>query len=241
MTQASKSVDGKAAVARRTKAASRLLNRELSGSTGAARVLEQAFDKSAPLLERVKYCGVLLVPHGRVLLRSRRGPARPGRVGAERALRRRQHAESDARRDPQRASRSSIARQAKLWADDLLPALAAEGVSCRRRSQTAREAELAELERPFPAGDLSGADAARRGARPAFPLHLRPLAQPRRLRPRRRDRGGAARPRQGARGVAAVRRGGQHAASSCRSRMSSPTSSDRSSRRWRSASARPSG
>src|SRR5262245_66324897 len=47
--------DGKPAVARRPKSASRLLNRELSRLDWSTRVLEQAFDENLPLLERVKY------------------------------------------------------------------------------------------------------------------------------------------------------------------------------------------
>ena len=41
---------------RKPRAADRLFNRELSRIDWSTRVLEQAFDESVPLLERVRYC-----------------------------------------------------------------------------------------------------------------------------------------------------------------------------------------
>jgi polyphosphate kinase len=118
---------GKSAVARRPKAAERLLNRELSRLDWSARVLEQAFDESAPLLERVKYAaffsshmdeffavrvaGLLDQAASGLNVRSDDGST-PRAMLAE--IRRRVEA--------------LTARQAKLWADDLVPSLAAEGI-----------------------------------------------------------------------------------------------------------------
>ena len=143
MTQASKSVDGKAAVARRTKAASRLLNRELSRLDWSRRVLEQAFDKSAPLLERVKYAAFFSSHMDEFFSVRVAGLLDQAASGL--------NVRSDDGSTP-RAMLAEIrtrveelnARQAKLWADDLLPALAAEGVRIGTVADCS-EAELAEL------------------------------------------------------------------------------------------------
>ena len=143
MTQASKSVDGKAAIARRAKAASRLLNRELSRLDWSTRVLEQAFDRNAPLLERVKYAaffsshmdeffavrvaGLLDQAASGLNVRSDDGST-PRAMLAE--IRARVEALNE--------------RQAKLWADDLVPALAREGVQIGTVADCTEE-ELAEL------------------------------------------------------------------------------------------------
>jgi polyphosphate kinase len=126
MSVASKA-DGKSPVARRPKAGSRLLNRELSRLDWSVRVLEQAFDESTPLLERVKYAaffsshmdeffavrvaGLLDQAASGLNVRSDDGST-PRAMLAE--IRRRVEA--------------LTARQAKLWAGDLVPALAAEGI-----------------------------------------------------------------------------------------------------------------
>ena len=143
MTQASKSVDGKAAVARRTKAASRLLNRELSRLDWSRRVLEQAFDKSAPLLERVKYAAFFSSHMDEFFSVRVAGLLDQAASGL--------NVRSDDGSTP-RAMLAEIrtrveelnARQAKLWADDLLPALAAEGVRIGTVADCSEE-ELAEL------------------------------------------------------------------------------------------------
>jgi polyphosphate kinase len=143
MTQASKSVDGKTAIARRPKAASRLLNRELSRLDWSTRVLEQAFDRSEPLLERVKYAaffsshmdeffavrvaGLLDQAASGLNVRSDDGST-PRAMLAE--IRARVEALNE--------------RQAKLWADDLVPALAGEGVRIGAVADCTEE-ELAEL------------------------------------------------------------------------------------------------
>ena len=143
MTQASKSVDGKAAVARRNKAASRLLNRELSRLDWSRRVLEQAFDRSAPLLERVKYAAFFSSHMDEFFSVRVAGLLDQAASGL--------NVRSDDGSTP-RAMLAEIrtrveelnARQAKLWADDLLPALAAEGVRIGTVADCSEE-ELAEL------------------------------------------------------------------------------------------------
>ena len=143
MTQASKSVDGKAAVARRTKAASRLLNRELSRLDWSRRVLEQAFDKSAPLLERVKYAAFFSSHMDEFFSVRVAGLLDQAASGL--------NVRSDDGSTP-RAMLAQIrtrveglnARQAKLWAHDLVPALAAEGVRIGTVADCSEE-ELAEL------------------------------------------------------------------------------------------------
>jgi polyphosphate kinase len=143
MTQASKSVDGKAALARRTKAASRLLNRELSRLDWSKRVLEQAFDKSAPLLERVKYAAFFSSHMDEFFSVRVAGLLDQAASGL--------NVRSDDGSTP-RAMLAEIrtrvealnARQAKLWADDLVPALAVEGVRIGTVADCSEE-ELAEL------------------------------------------------------------------------------------------------
>ena len=173
--------NGRPAAARRTKAANRLLNRELSSIDWSTRVLEQAFDESLPLLERVKYiaffsshmdeffavrvAGLLDQAASGLNVRSDDGNT-PKAMLAE--IRRRVEA--------------LTARQAALWADDLVPALAAEGIRIGTVDDCDEE-ELHELDAALPAGDLPGADAARRRAGPAVPVYLGAVAQPRRVRP----------------------------------------------------------
>jgi polyphosphate kinase len=125
MSLASKS-DGKSAVARRPKAA-RLLNRELSRLDWSARVLEQAFDESTPLLERVKYVAFFSSHMDEFFAVRVAGLLDQAASGL--------NVRSDDGSTP-RAMLAEIrprvealaARQAKLWAGELVPALAAEGI-----------------------------------------------------------------------------------------------------------------
>jgi polyphosphate kinase len=139
--------DGKPAAARRSKAAGRLLNRELSRLDWSARVLEQALDESAPLLERVKYAaffsshmdeffavrvaGLLDQAASGLNVRSDDGST-PKAMLAEIRMR----------------AEALTARQAKLWADDLCPALAEEGIRIGTVADCTDE-ELAELSLRF--------------------------------------------------------------------------------------------
>jgi polyphosphate kinase len=147
VTPRSKPAAAKPAAARRPKTASRLLNRELSRIDWSARVLEQAFDASLPLLERVKYvaffsshmdeffavrvAGLLDQVASGLNVRSDDGLT-PRATLAE--IRRRVEA--------------LTARQATLWSDEVVPALAAEGVRIGGVADCSEE-ELAELAERF--------------------------------------------------------------------------------------------
>ncbi len=217
----------------------RLLNRELSWLEFNGRVLELAADASVPLLERVKFCSIFsanldeffMVRVGGLIGREESGIADPtsdGRTPVETLA----------------AIRERVvelgAEQSRVWSKELRPSLASEGIEIGQVDDC-DAAELEELTRRFEAEVYPGADAARSRSRAAVPVHLRALAQSRRLRAPARDRGGALRARQGSRGP---RRGSSSSASAAcgsRSRTSSRTTSPTSSRRWRSSSAPRSG
>ena len=92
---------------------------------------------------------------------------------------------------------AQTAAQTKLWRDELVPALADEGIVIGTIDD-ATEEELEELETALRPADLPGADAARGRPGPAVPLHLGAVALARRHRARARLRRGAVRARQGA-------------------------------------------
>jgi polyphosphate kinase len=139
--------DGRATSPRRPKASDRLLNRELSRIDWSTRVLEQAFDPTVPLLERVKYAaffsshmdeffavrvaGLLDQAASGLNVRSDDGST-PKATLAE--IRKRVEA--------------LTLRQARLWEDELVPALAAEGVRIGTVADCTED-ELAELGRRF--------------------------------------------------------------------------------------------
>ena len=115
------------ATTRRPKPAEKLLNRELSRIDWSTRVLEQALDRNLPLLERVKYCA---------FFSSHMDEFFAVRVaGLLDLLASGLNVRSDDGRTP-KATLADIrkrvehlaARQSKLWATDLVPALAKEGV-----------------------------------------------------------------------------------------------------------------
>jgi len=129
------------------KGAERLLNRELSWLDFNARVLELASDASLPLLERVKFCSIFasnLDEFFMVRVAGLMGQATSGfRV------------RSPDGRTPQVALAEIRARvldlsaqQSKLWARELRPALAAEGIVLARVVEC-DEAELRELSERF--------------------------------------------------------------------------------------------
>ena len=144
--------------------------------------------------------------------------------------------DAGARRDPRARARADRAPVPAMEAR--APARARRGRDHRRRrSRTSTRRRCSSSSgsstRIFP-----GADAARRRARPAVPVHLRALAEPRRLRTRPRYGRRALRTRQGAGAAPAVPAGRRPAAASSRSSRSSATSFRGCSRRWRSSSAR---
>ena len=118
-----------------------------------------------------------------------------------------------------RASRSTRSRPG-CWSST--GACTAASTACCARARAGgdpdRHARLGDRGRaprnrqPLPRAGLPGADAAGDRPRAALPLHLQPLAQPRRPAPRPRERHRDHRPRQGAEGAAralhAARRGG---------------------------------
>ena len=191
----------------------------VAASTGARACSSRRSTRALPLLERVKYCAFFSSHMDEFFAVRVAGPARPGRVGAERPLGRRQHA--DERRSPRSASasRRSIARQAKLWARELVPGARRRGDRDRRRSHDCTRGG-------------ARTSSARVSSRTIYPV-LTPLAVgPGQPFPyisalslslavfvRDPETGrGAARARQGAGGAAALRRGRRRAACSCRSR-----------------------
>jgi polyphosphate kinase len=116
-----------AAPARRLKATDRLLNRELSSIDWSTRVLEQAFDPNLPLLERVKYAAFFsshmdeffAVRVAGLLDQVASGlhvRLADGRTPHETLAEIRQRVDG------------LTGRQAGLWADELVPALADEGI-----------------------------------------------------------------------------------------------------------------
>jgi polyphosphate kinase len=117
----------KAPTARRPKAAERLLNRELSSIDWSTRVLEQAFDQGLPLLERVKYAAFFSSHMDEFFAVRVAGLLDQVAAGL--------HVRSADGRTPQvtlAEIRERVdgltGRQARLWADELVPALAEEGI-----------------------------------------------------------------------------------------------------------------
>ena len=144
MTPSSKSAGSRQPAARRRpKAAGRLLNRELSRLDWSARVLEQAFDESTPLLERVKYAAFFSSHMDEFFAVRVAGLLDQAASGL--------NMRSDDGRTPKTMLaeiRTRVeglaARQAKLWTDELVPALAAEGIRIGSIADCTEE-ELAEL------------------------------------------------------------------------------------------------
>jgi polyphosphate kinase len=132
-----------ASTARRSKAADRLLNRELSSIDWSTRVLEQAFDQSLPLLERVKYAAFFSSHMDEFFAVRVAGLLDQVASGL--------HVRLADGRTPQ-ATLAEIrhrvdgltARQAALWSDELVPALAAEGIRIGRIDDCTEE-EFEEL------------------------------------------------------------------------------------------------
>ena len=147
----------------------------------------------------------------RVLHGPGRRPLRPARRRDRRPRPRRPAAERADRRDPGAGAGARPAPQLLLRRR---PAAGAGGGGDPHRHPRHRQrGRAARDRRPLPRAGLPGADAAGDRPRPALPLHLQPLAQPRRAAARSRERGRDHRPRQGPEGAArplpAARRGRQ--------------------------------
>jgi polyphosphate kinase len=129
--------------ARRLKVADRFLNRELSSIDWSTRVLEQAFDTGLPLLERVKYAAFVSSHMDEFFAVRVAGLLDQVAAGL--------HVHSVDGRTPRatlaevrRRVEALAGRQARLWADELAPALAAEGIRIGRIADCTED-ELEEL------------------------------------------------------------------------------------------------
>jgi len=128
-------------------AADRLLNRELSFLDYAARVLALAEDPDVPLLERVKFCSIsseMLDEFFMVRVAGLTGQAAAGVTVRSPDGRTANQALADART----RVLELYAAQSQVWARQLCPALAEQGIVVSRVEDLAPE-ELAELESRF--------------------------------------------------------------------------------------------
>ena len=222
-----------AARARRAAAAAQIpyINRELSWLEFNDRVLFEAVDERNPLLERVRFLAIFASNLDEFFQVRVAGLKQQVEAGS-----------SSPTPDGMSAAQALDAIRTRL-----LPMVA-------RHSETfaAVRDELAEEEHPHrrlrraagapprAAGallrrDLPGADAARGRSRPPVPVHQRPVAVARGDGPRPGQRGAALRADQGAADPAAADGSRRRTPTSCSSRSSPPTST-RSSRAWRSSS-----
>ena len=125
----------------------RFLNRELSWLAFNARVLEQAFDHSLPVLERVRFCSIVSSNLDEFFMVRVAGLER--QVAAGLATRSPDGRVPGAVLAEIRTLVTDItSRQAALWADELVPALAAEGIFISAVADCSPE-ELADLEAIF--------------------------------------------------------------------------------------------
>ena len=95
-------------------------------------------------------------------------------------------------------------RHARCFHDEILPALAKEGIELLRWDEL-DDGDRRQTRPGLPRPDLPGADAAGRRPGAPVPVHLRALAQPRRRRAQPDDRQRALRPGQGAAAPGPVR------------------------------------
>jgi polyphosphate kinase len=132
---------------RTTAAADRLINRELSFLDYDARVLELARDPQLPLLERVRFCSIFSLMLDEFFMVRIAGLASQAAAGV--TVR-----SADGRTALQTiaAARARVlelqAEQARIWAEELCPALAAEGVHLSQVDDLPAAARE-ELERRF--------------------------------------------------------------------------------------------
>ena len=128
-------------------AADRLINRELSFLDYDARVLAMAQDPDLPLLERVKFCSIfsqMLDEFFMVRIAGLSGQAAAGVTVRSPDGRTAQQTLREARE----RVLALQAEQARIWADELCPALAAEGIHVSRVEDLS-DAERVELERRY--------------------------------------------------------------------------------------------
>ena len=188
----------------RTEPVENLLNRELSHLEFHARVLELAADETLPLLERVKFCSIFssnLDEFFQVRVAGLLGQAESGITMRSADGLTPQQALARIRERVLELS----ALQSRLWKRELRPALAAEGITVGGIEDLDAK-ELGQAREALPPRDLPGADAARRRARAAVPVHLRPLPLAGDLRRGSGGRRGALRSREDPRGPPALLR-----------------------------------
>ena len=146
---------------------------------------------------------VLLVQSGRVLHGAGGRAARAGGRRDPRPLSGRTHPARGARRDPPACPRADRAARRGSGSASSGPALAEHGI-VSARSRTARTRSWRSSQSLFERQIYPVLTPLAVGPGAAVPVHLRPVAQPRRLRPRPEERRGALRTREGARGPAAL-------------------------------------
>ena len=195
------------------------INRELSWVDFNDRVLQLAEDPDQPLLERCKFAAIFgsnLDEFFMIRVAGLHDQVDAGIDGAQGSTAgRRQRRSTRSARRSWRSSSASAGRSrttcARRW-----PSTASASSGSTTSPSEARRA----LDRSLPPPDLPGAHAAGRRPRPAVPLHLEPVAEPRRARARPGHRPGHLRARQGPEGdAAAVRRArATSRRRSCRSR-----------------------
>jgi len=139
--------DSKAVRARKEAAGARILNRELSALTLIQRVLELAADSEQPLLERVRYCSIVssvLDEFFMIRVAGLLGQAASGLIVRSPDGLRPQEVLAEIRERVLALSRA----QSKLWASELSPALAKEGIAIVSVEDLAKR-DLSTLERRF--------------------------------------------------------------------------------------------
>ena len=147
-----------------------------------ARVLELAEDASIPLLERVKFCAIFSSNLDEFVMVRVAGLQDQIDAGIEKPLQdgRTPRETMDAIR---RVLREQLARQSRLLARELRPALAEHGIRIVRYAEVGPQG-AGRPGQALPAPDLPGPDAAGGRARAAVPVHLEPVAVARRDRAR---------------------------------------------------------
>ncbi len=129
------------------RAGERLINRELSWLDFNARVLDLAADSDQPLLERVRFCSIFSSNLDEFFMVRVAGLQRQSAAGVVvRSVDGRTARETLT--DVRERAGGLVARQAAIWRDDLLPALAADDVVIGRVADCS-EAERLELEHRF--------------------------------------------------------------------------------------------
>ena len=149
-----------------------LLNRELSTLEFNARVLELVGRRDAAAARAREDLPILLLEPGRVLHGARRRADGAGGVRGRGSLGRRAHAAGGAGADPRARPRADRAAVEALEEVALAPRSRRRGSRSSAMGDLDAE-ELRVARGPLPARDLPGADAARRRARAAVPVHLR--------------------------------------------------------------------